>query len=203
MRFAHALLALLITSAWLLTSTAYAGGVGVFANGGTYQERLYYHRVNPDADPSITGPYKESQMLPMGGLGLELILGDRDDRIIGIARVYYQAEGPQPDPSANIPGRVLVEPRDSIRHVGVFSVGLQGGLIGDPEKAQLTLVGLIGSGFLTFDHTEFVFGELGVGGTVRLNRNMELFGNAMGHLRFRKWGRGGVIGATGIRFLFD
>lgn len=203
MRLATTLLALLLTFAFLFPSVAYAGGVGLFGHGGTYQERLYYHRVNPEAEPSVTGPFQESQMLGMGGLGLELMLGDRDDKIIGIARVYYQAETPQPDPSANIPGRVLVEPRDHIRHVGVFSVGLQGSLFGEPDTAQLVLIGLVGSGFLTFDHTEYVFGEFGFGGTIRINRNLEAFGNALGHVRFRKWARGGVSGVGGVRFLFD
>jgi hypothetical protein len=195
MRLATALFAL------FFASNAYAGGVGVFGQGGVYQERLYYHRADPRL--GTTGPFQEKQLLPMGGLGLEVLLGDRDDKIAGIARVYYQAEGAQPDPSGKVAGNLIVNRRETMRHVGVFSVGLQGGLIGNPDTGMLTVLGLIGSGFLTNDHTEFVFGEFGVGGTYRLNRSLELHGSAMGHVRFRKWARGGATGVAGIRVLFD
>lgn len=196
MRLASALFAL------LFASNAYAGGVGLVAHGGVYQERLYYHVADARAPGGAVGPLEDSQMLPMGGVGLELLLGDRDDRIAGIARVYWQAEGPQSAPSG-VPGVILATPRTNTRHVGAFSVGLQGGLVGNPDKGMLTILGLIGSGFLTADHTEFVFGEFGVGGTYRLNRTLQLHGNAMGHLRFRKWARGGATASAGIRVLFD
>jgi hypothetical protein len=197
MRLASTLLAL------LFASNAYAGGVGLYTQGGFYQERLYYHRVDRNAPGGVLGPFKESQFLPVGGAGLEILLGDRDDRIQGLARMYWQVEGPQPDPSGSIPGQLSLQRRENLRHVGAFSVGLQGGLVGSPDKAMLTVIGLVGSGFMTEDHTEYVFGDFGVGGTVRASRSVEFYANALGHLRFRKWARGGMLGAAGVRFLFD
>lgn len=196
MRLATALIALL-----LLSSTAQAGGVGLYTQGGAYNERLYFHRADPNAESGVGPIEQDSQLLPMAGAGIEILLGDRDSRIVGISRIYWQMEGPQSTP--DLPGQIIAQPREDLRHVGVFSVGLQAGLVGNPDKAMLTAVGLIGSGFLTIDHTEYVFGDFGVGGTYRLGRSLELYGNLMGHVRFRKWARGGAVGAAGIRVLFD
>jgi len=191
----------LLVAAATFTTTAYAGGVGVFSQGGLYQERQYYHLDDPRE--GILGPFQESQMIPFGGLGLEVLLGDRNDRIAGLARIYWQAEGPQGDLAGTRPGNLVTNRREDTRHVGLFSVGLQGGLFGNPDVGMLTVIGLLGSGFLTTDHTEYVFGELGVGGTYRLGRSIELHGNLAGHLRFRKWARGGATGVMGLRVLFD
>lgn len=192
--------ALLIGAATTATP-AHAGGIGLFGQGGAYQERQYYHLDDPRE--GVLGPFQESQRIPFGGMGLEILLGDRNDRIAGIARIYWQAEGPQPDLTGSRPGNLVLNRREDTRHVGLFSVGLQGGLFGNPDVGMLTVIGLLGSGFLTTDHTEYVFGELGFGGTYRLGRSVELHGNLAGHLRFRKWARGGATGVMGVRVLFD
>jgi len=183
---------------------AQAGGLGLLGTGGFYQERVYFY----DGDGT---QFQQSQTIGAAGTGIELVLGDRDDRILGITRVFWQAETAERDPVANTslsadvfdPEGALAEWRDETRHVGVFAVGLQAGIIGDPETAMLTINAMVGSGFMTTNQTEFVYGDLGVGGTVRLSRQIEAWGNVNGHLRFRKWARGGAYATAGVRYLFD
>ncbi|MFK7931858.1 MAG: hypothetical protein AB8H79_27015 [Myxococcota bacterium] len=189
-------------AASLATPTlAVAGGIGVVGTGGMFSDRVYYY----DADDN---QYRQNQIIPTFGTGLDLVVGDRDDRIVGIARFYWQADGAERNPadSSGIPiagSEVTAAPRDSTRNTGVFAVGLQGGLIGDPDKAMLVINGTVGSGFMTPDHTEYVFGELGVGGTVRVGNQIELFANVNAHMRFRKWLRPGATTYAGARVLFD
>ena len=200
---AAALSATVLASALFAATPAEAGGVGVVGTGGFYQERLYYYDQGDN-----NAQYKQSQLIGVGGTGIELMLGDRDDRIVGIARTYWAFETPQQDPSLDPAEGVRAADvrtayRDETRHVGVFAVGLQGGIIGEPDKAMLTVHGLLGSGFLTTDHSEYVYGEAGAGGTFRVTRTIEAYANVAAHLRFRKWARGGMTGAAGVRVLFD
>jgi hypothetical protein len=203
MRLAAALPITLLATAVLASTAAHAGGIGIVATGGAYQDRVYYYdQADNDAQ------YQQSQLIGMGGTGIELMLGDRDDRIVGLARTFWSFETPQHDPSENPAdgvnaGAIQSAWREETRHVGVFAVGLQAGLIGNPDEAMLTAHGLLGSGFLTTDHTEYVYGELGAGGTVRITRTLEAYANLSAHLRFRKWARGGAAGAAGVRVLFD
>lgn len=186
----------------LATATpALAGGVGVVASGGTYSERVFFY----DADGT---QYRQNQMIGTYGTGIEAILGDRDDKISGFARLMWQGETPEGDPvartsvDANFDG-ALNAWREDTRHTGLFAVGIQGGLIGQPDKGMLTVTALLGSAFMTDDHTEFVYGDIGVGGTLRMGRQIEGFANLTAHGRFRKWFRPGASTAIGVRFLID
>lgn len=204
MRLATAALPATLLATALFTSTAArAGGLGILGTGGFYQERLYYYD-----EGNNNAQYKQGQIIGTGGTGLELVLGDRDDRIVGIARTFWAFETPQQDPSKKPaegvrPADIEATWREETRHVGVFAVGLQAGIIGDPSDAMLTVHGVVGSGFLTNNHTEYVYGELGAGGTLRLTPTLEGYANVAAHMRFRKWARGGMTGAVGLRVLFD
>lgn len=183
-----------------VATPAEAGGVGVLATGGGYAERVWYYDSNDQQ-------YQTRQFVPTFGSGVDLMLGDRDDRIVGIARFYWEANGAEPDLSGSSSlegvGPHQTPRRDETTHVGVFAVGLQGGIIGDPDKAMLTLNGTVGTGFLTQDHREYVYGEVGAGGTYRLSRGLEAYANVNAHVRFRKWARVGGTGYAGVRVLFD
>lgn len=185
----------------LAPTVASAGGIGVMGTGGLYSDRVWYY-------DSSGNQYEQKQIIPTYGTGLDLVLGDRDDKITGIARFYWLGEGPQANPAdtSNIeiaPSDVTANVREETNHIGVFAVGLQGGLIGDPDKGMFVVNGVLGSGFLTSDHREFVYGEVGVGGTYRIGQQIELFGNINGQLRFQKWARPGGAAYLGARVLFD
>lgn len=117
-----------------LTSDALAGGIGLMATGGAHNEALYYYE-SVDADGNvITDPdqfvqFKDPQIIPNFGGGLEFLLGDRDDRIFGVTRFFYQQDLAQGDPTqgAQNPDAVVVAYRDQARHVGVGTIGLSWG----------------------------------------------------------------------------
>lgn len=199
MRLAPVAALAVLAAAPLLATPASAGGVGVVGTGGFFAERVWYY----DAQET---QYQTRQPIPMGGTGLDLMLGDRDDRIVGVARFYWNMELPEPDLTQRPlegTGPYETPRRENVSHTGIFAVGLQAGVVGDPEKAMFTVNGAVGSGFMTTDHREYVFGELGVGGTARLSPQVELFGSVNGYIRFRKWARLGATTYGGIRFLID
>ena len=216
MRFALTALAL------LLSVPAQAGGFGVLVTGGAHNEKMWYHSnlvTNPDtgesvvlSDPDQFEKIETGQVLPHGGTGLELILGDRDDKILGTFRFYYMADLPQANPAptaedANgkkIPAEnVIAAYRSETRHVGMGMVGLSWGIIGKPDGFQLGASGHVGSGFLTTDHTEFLAVDLGPMMTYKLNRQLQAFADLGWQARFHKgWSQGANVTA-GVRYLFD
>ena len=97
MRFAAPIAAL------LLSSQAYAGGIGPLVIGGFHTEPLYfYSKLNADglefASPQDYDQYKVNQVIGNVGSGLELVLGDRDDFIQGSFRFYWMMDMPQMSP---------------------------------------------------------------------------------------------------------
>jgi len=183
----------------LTTAPAQAGGVGVLAAGGMYSERVWYYDTNEVG-------YQTRQAIPLVGSGLDFVLGDRDDRIVGVARFYWELSAPEPDLSGSTlegPAPHSFPRREDPYHAGVFAVGLQAGILGDPEEGMLTLNANVGTGFLTTDHREYLFAELGAGGTYRLSRTLEAYGNLNAHFRYRKWAKPGGTAYAGVRVLFD
>ena len=205
---------LLIGAALLLvpTTSALAGGFGLLATGGVHSERFFfYNSVDANGEPYRTiDEYDQFQTTPVlgqAGGGLELILGDRDDRIMGSMRFFYSAELPPPD-IANIqddvdPENVVVEARSGIRHLGFGMVGLSWGLVGDPGGFQLTAIAHVGTAFLTLDHTEFFAFQVGPGFTWRASRQLQLFGDVQYQGRLLKNYTHAGLGTVGIRYLFD
>ena len=219
---------------------ARAGGVGVLLDGGMHTESVYFYSDTvysadneegvPVDDPDEWSQFKMTQTLPHFGGGLELVLGDRDDRILGIFRLYYTADTAQKDPATlseseltklaeNDPDaevlteagqEVIVKPdavhatvRDQLYSTGLASVGLSWGIIGNPDRFQLGATGHVGSGFLTLDHREYLFWTLGPTVTYKAARQVQLFADANYQMRLRKGLSHGGNVIVGARYLFD
>ena len=193
-------------------SPALAGGLGVLATGGMHTEQVhFYSDHSPDGDEysnvSDYDQYSLIQTLPSLGGGLELILGDRDDRIMGSVRALYINDGSQTNPAELTgevdPDFVVGAFREKDRHLGFVMVGLSWGIIGDPGGLQLAAVGHVGSAFLTLDHTEFLAFQAGPGLTYQASRQIQLFGDAQYQGRFRKGLTHSFMASAGARYLFD
>ena len=180
------------------SSPARAGGVGVLATGGMHTDRAYYY--NAEGQQGI-----DNQTQPQAGIGVEGLLGDRDDKIIGIMRLYWLRDSPPDSPDTQgvkdpvYPDYDSLEPRD----IGVAEIGVQWGLLGDPAGLQLTLTSLIGTGFITTDSTEFFLADVGVGGTYAVAESIQLWANVGMNFRHRKIASYGPAAYAGVRYLFD
>jgi hypothetical protein len=196
----------------LLTAPAYAGGLGVLATGGAHTERVYFYsntdsEGNAYSDIDDYDQYEITQRLANVGGGLNLVLGDRDDRIIGDCRFYWLMDAPQINPvdsDTSVPAdNIVASYRDKARHVGMGMVGLSWGIVGDPSKFQLGAVGHVGAAFLTVDHTEFLAFDIGPAVTYRVARQVQLFGDVVYQARHRKGFTHSGNVTVGARYMFD
>ena len=182
----------------IASAPARAGGIGVVATGGMHTDRAYYY--NAEGEQGI-----DNQTLGQAGIGLEGLLGDRDDKILGIMRVYWLRESPPNTPDTQgvkdpvYPDYESLEPRD----VGVAEIGIQWGLLGDPAGLQLALSTLVGTGFITTDSTEYFLADVGIGGTYGAGESIQLFANIAMNVRHRKVVSYGPVAYAGVRYLFD
>lgn len=208
MRLTSAALALLVST------DAFAGGIAPFVMGGFHTETLYYYSNTteggaglPISDPRAYEQYKASQAIGNFGSGLELMLGDRDDLIQGVFRIWWMMDGPQYDPSSTglvDADSLIVSYREGLRHVGTGSVGIQWGLLrAAQDKFRLGLSLHVGSGFLTANRSEFLLAQAGVNINYQFNRTLEFFLDIDYGLRVRKDLMHGAYGAAGLRILFD
>jgi len=199
------LTAFAVTSGFALLSPsiAEAGGVGVTMGAGLHQDRAYYYR-----DDGAQGIDKQTPA--NSAVGAELLLGDRDDRIIGLVRGYVSHDASLKNPDPKALGEDMsyeyiypdVEEKGG-RNVGVASVGIQWTLWGDPGGFQLIANSLIGSGFWTTDNLEYALFEAGVGVTYTMNERFQLMGSLDATGRFRKrLDLGGDVWISG-RYMFD
>ena len=186
----------------LVPTNAEAGGAGVVLSGGFHQDRAYYY--NEDGDQGI------DTQLPMNtAYGGELLLGDRDDRVLGIVRGFVARDAAlkNPDPKAlgeasgeyTFPDVEAAGP--TVR--GAASVGIQWGLWGDPNGFQLIATSLIGSQFWTIDNLETAVFQAGVGVTYTVNERYQFAASLDATSRFRKrfyWGSDVWLSA---RYMFD
>jgi hypothetical protein len=193
----HALLCSPLLAAFA-SAPAHAGGIGILATGGVHTDRAYYY--NAEGQQGI-----DKQTLPQMGAGLEGLLGDRDDKILGVLRLYWLRDTPPENPdtqgvkNAIHPDYDSLEPHD----IGVAEIGVQWGLLGDPDGLQLVLTTLVGTGFITTDSTEFALGDAGVGGTWALADALQIYANVALNVRHRKILSYGPAGYAGVRYLFD
>jgi hypothetical protein len=163
-----------------------------------HTDRAYYY--NSEGQQGI-----DNQTQPQAGLGLEGLLGDRDDKILGLMRVYWLRDSPADTPDTQgvkdpvYPDYESLGPRD----IGVAEIGIQWGLLGDPSGLQLTLTTLVGTGFITTDSTEFFLGDAGIGGTFTVSEGVQLYANVGMNIRHRKIVSYGPAAYAGIRYLFD
>jgi len=191
-RIAVAFLAVLGTS-----TSALAGGIGLISTAGLHQERAYYYGGNVQAF--------DSQSRPNYGVGLEGIIGDKDDKIQGVLQMSWVKDSPATNPDTGGAKNVVHPDYDSVdaRDIGVIGLGVQWGVLGDPSDKQLVINSLVGSGFITTDNTEFVNLELGVGGTWNFTESIQGMANVNGVMRARKRVSFGPSATLGIRYLFD
>ena len=138
-------------------------------------------------------------------MGLETLVGDKDEKIQGILKISWVQDAAPNEPdtggvnNAVFPAAHEKGPRD----VGVLALGIQWGVLGDPSGTQLNVTSAVGSGFLTTDNTEFVLLEAGVGGTHNLSETVQLAGTLAGTMRYRKHLSFGPSAYIGVRYLFD
>lgn len=190
-------------STLLIATPAFAGGIGIVGGAGMRTEPVYWY-----LDGEANDQYEQRQWITQGGGGIEVVLGDRDDRFMGFFRGYYWQEGPETDPAllTTIPEgdqEVVANWRTDPRNVGMFTVGIQYAPIGNPQGVSGLIVADIGSGFLTVDHTEFLQVEGGIGAQWMMVRGLQSFVNVVYTARWRKGFRQGPHAYAGIRYLFD
>ena len=194
--------ALFVATALMMSAPALAGGVGLIGAGGIHTEKVWFYDRADDYRQ-----YQLNQVRPSYGAGLEVTLGDRDDRVLGFFRAYWLQDSPQLDPAdltATVdPDNVEGPFRDTARNLGVGVVGTQVGLLGDPEGFQLLGIFGIGASFLTTDHTEFLLTELGVGGSYGITPAVQAYVNAGFTMRYQKRFSYGAHWYAGVRYLFD
>ncbi len=206
-----------VLTALTLITSATAGGVGLIATTGAHTERVYYYS-NAALDESGNelllyddeDDYDQFSLVELiGNLGggAELILGDRDSKISGGFRMYYQADLPQTPASevgVEIPTANVVEaPRIDTKHIGMGLVGLNFGIVGEPDNFLFGATLHAGAGFLTDDHTEFLALELGPHATYALSPEIRLAGDLVYTARYRKGFSHGANLYVGAQYLFD
>ncbi len=185
---------MLAFAALFASSPALAGGIGLVGSAGLHGDRVYGYTGAVQNAP-------ETEMNANYGTGLELTLGDKDNKITGVFRFSYLQDGPETPPTNTDPGDYAI--RTGTRDIGIFEGGLQWGIVGDPTRLQFTAVSYLGSGFLTKDFTEFAEGEAGIGGTFNPARHVQIFAEATGGIRYRKRVYPMTNATLGVRYLFD
>ncbi|MEC8192723.1 MAG: hypothetical protein VX944_04370 [Myxococcota bacterium] len=185
----------------LMASTqASAGAIGLTGSAGLQQQRAYYYGPGETSNAGI-----DSQMRPNYGIGLEAIVGDKDEKVQGILRLGFLQDSPTLEPDtggvagAVYPAAHLEDPRN----VGTLGLGVQWGVLGDPSGTQLTISSVVGTGFITTDNTEFLLVEAGVGGTHNLTSTLQATATLMASMRHRKHMSFGPNLYAGFRYLFD
>ena len=188
----------LVGIAFCTPSTAFAGTIGLQTMVGMHQERAYYY--SQAGDQGI-----DNQSRPNYGVGIETLVGDKDEKVQGLMRLSWMQDSPPkaPDTGGIDDADVPKAYEEGPRNVGVLGLGVQWGVLGDPTGTQMNITSLVGSGFLTNDNTEFVLIEVGVGGTHNLSESLQLTGTLAGTLRYRKHMSVGPTANIGIRYLFD
>ncbi|MEZ4316518.1 MAG: hypothetical protein R3F61_03410 [Myxococcota bacterium] len=197
----------------LASAPAFAGGVGIIGNAGFHTEKVYFYSTHTldgglqiEDEANYPQVVQNQALLNTGG-GIEFILGDRDDKITGVFRFFYNADSPQADPATRTSlvsaDKVISTHRTKAKSTGMATMGLNWGFIGNPDNFQAGISAHIGSGFLTEDHTEFLIGQIGPTVNYRVARQVILFGDVQYAVRFRKEFSQGSLVTLGARYMFD
>jgi hypothetical protein len=198
----------------LSAAPAYAGGIAPIVSGGFHTERVFYYSKeqeggagNPIRDPANYERYDQIQAVGNAGVGLEIVLGDRDDLVQGVFRGFWMLDTPQADPSKAgvVDADAIVSAyRTTPRNTGAGTVGMQWGLVraaNDKFKAGLSIHA--GAGFLTPDHSEFLIAQAGGFAGYQMTRGLEAFIDVDYTLRVQKTLSNGLTATAGLRVLFD
>jgi hypothetical protein len=180
---------------------AHAGGIGVMGSLGERTETVYYYDSS-----SNNAQFRQPQIIPHFGAGLEFVLGDRDDHITGLARAYWIQEGPEHDPSKNSsidPGSIVANWREKPRNVGIATFGVNWGFLGDPNEWQLSVISEMGAGFITGDHTDFLLLQGGPSFQYMVGPSLQVHADLTYGMRVRKQVQHGGNAYVGVRWLFD
>ena len=178
--------------------SAYAGGLGLFTQAGIHQGYAFYYDI-------YGAQGVDSQLLPHYGVGLEGILGDKDDRLKGIFRLSWNQDQPLMAPDLPAEGDYFFpdENTKGARNDGLISIGLQWGLWGEPTEFELIATTLLTSGFWTVDSLEYFVVDVGFGATYSPSTNMQFYGVASFSPRYRKMLAMGGQATIGARMFFD
>ena len=188
----------LIVSAVTANSVAYAGAIGLQTSAGLHQDRAYFYSQSGEQG-------LDNQSRPNFGIGLETLVGDKDEKVQGVLKISWVQDAPLKEPDTGRTSDALYPAahEEGNRHVGILGLGIQWGVLGDPSGTQMNVTSVVGSGFLTTDNTEFVLLEAGVGGTHNLTETLQLNGTLAAPMRYRKGASFGPNAYVGIRYLFD
>ncbi|MFT5686575.1 MAG: hypothetical protein ACI8RZ_007531, partial [Myxococcota bacterium] len=81
-----------LLSAATFSAPAFAGGVGIMTTGGLHEAKAYYY-------DDLGRQGVDTQQRPNAGFGAEVMLGDKDDRIMGLMRIYSNVDWPKNEPT--------------------------------------------------------------------------------------------------------
>ena len=198
----------------LLPAPAFAGGVAPLVTGGFHTENVAYYSSQTSEGVKIPDQanypaYKQTEYIGDVGSGLELVIGDRDDLIQGVFRGYWMMDLPQhvPNPREGEvvdPSALVSTPRDSIKHMGIGTVGIQWGVVrAANNKFRFALGVNVGAAFASKDHTEFLLAQAGGNVNYAVTRTVEVFADVDYGLRVHKTLSHGLYATAGVRILFD
>lgn len=185
------------------SAPAFAGGIGVIGSGGFQSAKAYYYNI--EGEQGV-----DTQFRPSTSVGGEAILGDPDDKFIGVVRLYgtWNAPVQNPDVAGACDGTTndyVCPDYNSVEAdpVGALTIGVQWGLLGDPRGFQFGVSGMLGSAFATPDNLEYFIGEPGAFVSYTMAERYQLFANVNASVRFRKEFNLGANSYVGVRYLFD
>ena len=185
---------------FLMLTEAHAGGVGFMLQNGLYQNKAYYYRS--DGKQGF-----DSQMSFSTGAGLDIVLGNKTDKLQGLLRLGwtrdFAAENPEFTEEAGYeyahPDYEALGSTD----VGVTGIGLQWTVWGDPTGIQAIATTSLSSAFWTPQSTEYFMIDLGLGGSYTVQDRFQAYATINASPRYRKSPSLGINSFIGARVLFD
>lgn len=195
----------------LMSNPAEAGGIGLITTAGTHRDVFYAYDLSDTQ-------YEIARQAPHYGGGLQMVLGDANDKFVGTARLWFQQDAAQKGAGVQAAAReqgwkatdeegnandLTFAFRDTPRSLGLATAGVQWRLWGEPLGFQLNLITNVGAGVMTADSTEFVLTQVGPGVHYTLNDKIQVNAELAYEMRFRKSFSHGSTFNLGVRYLID
>ena len=185
---------------FLLFSQAQAGGFGIMTQNGLYQNKAYYYRS--DGKQGF-----DSQMSYSTGIGFDILLGNKSDKLQGLLRIGWSRDFPASNPVFTeeegyeyaYPDYDSLGPTD----VGLTGIGLQWTVWGDPTGVQAIATTSLSSAFWTPQSTEYFLIDVGLGGSYTVQDRFQTYATVNFSPRYRKALSVGMNTFVGARVLFD